>query len=113
MTIFNPGDVVLINFVFSDESGIKMRPAVVVSSNDYQKGRKETIIAAVTSQTDRILIGDSLIVDWKEAGLLLPSVTTGILRTVQQNMVNRKLGVLTQSDLQTIRRKLKVILNLD
>jgi len=40
------GDVVLMSFIFSDESGAKLRPAVVVSSSEYHRGRKEAIIAA-------------------------------------------------------------------
>ena len=38
MTGCDRGDVVLINFVFSDESGAKLRPALVISSADYNHG---------------------------------------------------------------------------
>jgi mRNA interferase MazF len=102
MIEFNRGDAVLINFVFSDESGIKLRPAIVVSSNDYHRGRKEAIIAAITSQVDRLLIGDYLISNWKKAGLIFPSVATGIIRTVKQDMVSRKLGTISATDMQAI-----------
>lgn len=112
MTGCSRGDVILINFVFSDESGIKPRPAVVISSNDYHQGRKEAIIAAITSQTDRLLIGDDLIVDWKKAGLLFPSVSTGIIRTIRQDMINRKLGMMSAIDMRAIDNKLHNILNL-
>lgn len=112
MIEFSRGDVVLINFVFSDESGVKLRPAVVISSNGYLQGRKETIIAAITSQVDRLLVGDHLIGDWKTAGLLFPSVATGIIRTVKQEMVNRKLGIMPIIDMQAIDKKLQIILDL-
>jgi len=113
MIEFSRGDVVLINFVFSDESGIKSRPAVVVSSNKYHQGRQEAIIAAITSQADRLLIGDHLIGDWKNAGLLFPSVATGIIRTVKQEMVNRKLGIMPVMDMKALDKKLRTVLNLD
>ncbi len=113
MIEFSRGDVVLINFIFSDESGVKLRPAVVVSSSDYHQGRKEAIIAAITSQIDRLLVGDHLIGDWKKAGLLFPSVATGIIRTVNREMVGRKLGTMSVMDMQAIDKKLQAMLKLD
>ncbi len=113
MIEFNRGDVVLINFIFSDESGVKLRPAVVISSNGYHRGRKEAILAAITSQVDRLLIGDHLIGDWKAAGLLFPSVATGIIRTEKHEMVSRMLGMMSVIDMQAIDNKLQVMLNLE
>ncbi len=60
MTGCNRGDVVLVSFIFSDESGERRRPAVIVSSDEYHKRRQEAIIAAITSRTDRLLMGDHL-----------------------------------------------------
>jgi mRNA interferase MazF len=113
MIEFSRGTVVLINFIFSDESGVKQRPAVVISSNNYHRERKEAIIAAITGRADRLLIGDHLIGDWKEAGLLFPSVATGIIRTVKQEMVSRKLGIMPVKDMQVIGKKLRATLNLE
>ena len=48
MTACKRGDVVLVGFVFSDESGRKLRPAVVISSPAYGRGRKEVVVAAIT-----------------------------------------------------------------
>ena len=36
MTVYNRGDVVLVGFLFSDESTKKLRPAVVISSARLQ-----------------------------------------------------------------------------
>jgi len=92
MTEHSRGDVVLVSFVFADETGIRRRPAVIVSSEAYHQGRQEAIIAAITSRTDRVLVGDHLISDWQGAGLLFPSLATGIIRTIKQNMIARKIG---------------------
>ena len=113
MIAFSRGDVVLLKFNFSDESGVKQRPAVVISSDEYHRGRKEAIIAAITSKVDRLLIGDYLIEDWKKAGLLFPSVATGIIRTVKQEMVSRKLGSIPVKEMRVIGKKIQSILNLD
>jgi hypothetical protein len=42
------GDVILVPFPFTDQIGIKKRPAVVVSSAAYQAQRRDLIIASVT-----------------------------------------------------------------
>lgn len=106
------GDIILVNFIFSDESGVKRRPAVIISSNDYISGRQEAVIAAITSQTDRVLIGDHPIGNWQEAGLLFPSVATGIIRTIKQEMIARKLGIMPPGDMKAINEKLHIILEL-
>jgi len=112
MTEYKRGDVVLVNFVFSDETGARRRPAVIVSSDAYHHGRQEAIIAAITSQMERVLIGDHLIKDWQGAGLLFPSVATGIIRTIKQGMIAQKLGAIPQLDMQAIDSKLRVALAL-
>ena len=112
MTEYNRGDVVLVSFIFTDETGVKRRPAVIISSEAYHAGRDEAIIAAITSRTDRILIGDHLIADWQYAGLLFPSVVTSIIRTIKREMINKRLGSLSTQDEGQIDRKLKLALGL-
>lgn len=107
MTVYNRGDVVLVGFVFSDESGRKLRPAIVISSAAHNRARQEVIVAAVTSNVRRRLFGDHLIANWKEAGLLFPSVATGILRTIKRTMIEKKLGAMPKIDLQTFDRELR------
>ncbi len=58
MTDCRRGDVVLGRFVFSDDSGAKLRPAVVVSSTGYHRSRREVIVAAITSNVKRRLFGE-------------------------------------------------------
>jgi mRNA interferase MazF len=99
--------VVLVGFVFADESGSKLRPALIVSSPSYHRGRHEVIVAAITSNLSRRLPGDCALAEWKSAGLLFPSLVTGILRTVKGSMVQRKLGSLAESDLQVVDHELR------
>ena len=106
MTACNRGDVVLVGFVFSDESGRKVRPAVVISSQDYHRRRQEMVVAAITSNMRRRLFGDHLIADWKGAGLLFPSLVTGIVRTVKRTIIDRKLGSIPR-DMEAVDRTLR------
>lgn len=111
MTRCKRGDVVLVGFEFSDASGIKRRPALVISGDAYQRGRQEVIVAAITSNVSR-LFGDHPIKGWREAGLLYPSVVTGIVRTVKAGMVERRLGTLPPEDLERSSRQLRESLGL-
>jgi len=111
-TGYRRGDVVLVGFVFSDESGRKVRPALIVSSPAYHRRRQEVILAAITSNTNRQLFGDHAIGDWKAAGLLFPSIVTGILRTVKESMIERKLGSMPAPDMAGIDRQLRQILGM-
>ena len=79
MSNYSRGDVVLVGFVFSDESGRKLRPAVVVSGPNYHHARQEMVVAAITSNVERRLYGDHRIANWRRAGLLFPSIATAIL----------------------------------
>ena len=112
MTAYSRGDVVLVGFVFSDESGRKLRPAVVISAPAYQRARREVVVAAITSNVRRRLFGDHLITEWRAAGLLFPSVVTGILRTIKRTMIDRKLGSLPKPDLEGINQELRRSLGL-
>jgi mRNA-degrading endonuclease toxin of MazEF toxin-antitoxin module len=112
MTGFRRGDVVLVSFVFANESGSKTRPVLVVSSAVYHRGRREAIVAAITSNLKRRLAGDHVVKNWQEAGLLFPSVVTGILRTIERGMVQKRLGSLSIPDLEAVESELRSSLGL-
>jgi mRNA interferase MazF len=104
MTSFDPGEVVLVPFPFTDQSASKQRPAVVVSSTDYNHERPDLIVLALTSRVRQPLgFGERLIQDWREAGLPKPSVMRPVLATLEQALVRKRLGSLTAADLAALR----------
>ena len=110
MIDFDFGDVVLVPFPFTDQSSIKKRPAVVVSSTTYNRDRPDIIILAVTSQiTAPSQIGTFLVKDWKAAGLLKPSVVKPIITTLQKTLVKKKLGRLIGQDIERLQAALQSI----
>ena len=113
MTICERGSLVLVKFVFADEKGAKQRPVLVVSGNAYNRGRREAVVAAVTSHVSRMLPGDYLVQDWEAAGLLSPSTITGILRTIKQDMIAKKLGELPATELRAVEMLLRQTLELE
>jgi mRNA interferase MazF len=46
-------EIILISFPFSDLSGAKVRPALVISNNDYQAAYGDTVVLALTSNLSR------------------------------------------------------------
>ena len=76
------------------------------------EGRQEAVVSAITSNT-RVPTGDYLMVDWEDSGLIFPSVVTGILRTIKQSMIERKMGEISPRDLAEIESNLTQILELN
>ena len=85
--------------VFAEETGSKRRPALLLSPGEYMEGRQEAVVSAITSNTPGILTGDYLMVGWEDSGLIFPSVATGILRTIKQSMIERKMRDISPRDL--------------
>ena len=77
-TSYSFGDIVLVPFPFTDQSGTKKRPAVIVSSAAYHQARRDVLIMAVTGQ--------------EGAGLLKPSVIKPVITTIERTLVIRRLG---------------------
>ncbi len=112
MTSCSRGDLVLVKFVFADEKGAKQRPGLIVSTDGYHQGRRESILMAVTSNVGRLLVGDYKIKAWREAGLLYPSIVTGIVRTIKHDMIAGKLGALPALEMRAVENQLRSILAL-
>ena len=111
MMKYKYGDIVLVEFLYSESNVTKKRPALVISSKNYNNKRKEILIAAITSNIKRVLYGDTKIENWQETGLKFSSLVTGIVQTVRQRMINRKLGVFSKKDLQNVESNLKKIVS--
>ena len=112
MTTYRRGDIVLVRFVFADEKGVKQRPGLLVSSDRYHRSRREAVLAAITSHVGRSLVGDYRLTEWKAAGLPLPSTVTGIIRTIKQEMIIRKIGTLPATELAHVESQLRISLAL-
>ncbi len=105
------GEVVLVPFPFTDQSGVKKRPAVVVSSSGYHANRRDLIIMAITSQVRTPPgFGEALVADWQAAGLIKPSVMKPVFATIEQGLVVRTMGTLSTSDLRTLRETVAQII---
>jgi mRNA interferase MazF len=112
------GDVVIIDFPFTDTGQSKIRPAVVVQNDrDNQKIRK-TVIAMITGNLRRIGDPSHLHVDPSDpdgasSGLSFPSlVSCNNLFTVEQNSVRQVLSHLSDALTRKLNDCLKQALGL-
>src|SRR3989339_54171 len=53
MTAYNRGDVVLVNFPYTDNSRIISRPALVIQDETINTGFNQWIVVQITSNTSR------------------------------------------------------------
>ena len=111
MTDYSFGNIVLVPFPFTDQSTSKKRPAIIVSSDTYNRQRPDVIIMAVTSQMRSAdYFGDMAIADWRAAGLLKPSVIKPIFTTVEKVLILKKLGLVSDQDRSALQTMLQTIL---
>ena len=110
---FKRGDTLLVPFPFSDLSGSKARPAVVISSVLYHREEPDLILAGITTK----LTGsggpfDYILKDWKTAGLRFPSALKPVVFTLDPTHVIYHIGALSPTDLVEVDRRLRLTLAL-
>jgi mRNA-degrading endonuclease toxin of MazEF toxin-antitoxin module len=93
------GEVFLCEFPFTSVATSKVRPALVLFDLSL-----DAIICRVTS-VSRSGPLDVTLIDWRAAGLLKPSVARlDRLVTAEKTIFLRRLGVLSTTDLDAVRR---------
>lgn len=111
MTTYSFGDIVLVPFPFTDQSAIKKRPAVIISSDEYNRNRPDIILMAVTSQMRSAdFYGDLPVNQWQQAGLLKPLVIKPICSTIEKSLVLKTLGRLHKQDMAALDETLQIVL---
>jgi mRNA interferase MazF len=113
----NRGDVVIINHPFSDASGAKVRPALVVQDDRRNAQLTETIVALISTNIRHIasdptqLFIDVTTPDGKASGLNMNSaVKCAKLFTIHENLMRRRIGVFSGTLMQRVNDCLKAAL---
>lgn len=100
------GDVVKAEF--PGITGIKRRPAVVISTDTYHQHRPDVIIGLLTTQlTTATAPTDYLLIHWAEAGLFRPSAFRCFLATLPVTDIV-SIGRLSDTDWQQIRDRVRI-----
>ncbi len=108
---FRRGDIILIEMPFTGTYGSKKRPAVVLSTENFNNAGTKVIVAAITSNLSLpFRPGDTTLGDWRVAGLLKPSAVRGYLGMADKRDVERNLGRMSVADFAQVEQGIIQIL---
>ena len=103
------GDIVLVNFPFTDLSQTKLRPALVVWMSP---NGEDAVVCAITSQNLQTLQPEDILIDvtdpeFSETGLRIASkVRVARIATLRQSFLLKKLGRLGTEQRKVFNAKL-------
>ena len=103
---FEPLDVVVVPFPFTDRDGSRRRPALVVSSERFHAGHPQSILAMITS-TRAAWPSDVSIRRWREAGLHVPCKVRFKLFTLDEDLIMQRIGRLSEEDGVAVKEALR------
>ena len=113
------GDIVIVDFPYSDQTGRKVRPALVVQSNVWNQRLDDTILALITGSRHRKVgattqyLVDISTDEGQQTGLRLDSVIQcENLITYDQSLILRVIGSLSASAMRQIDACLKAVLGI-
>ena len=102
-------EIVLVRYPFSDLTGAKVRPAVVVSASHASQ---DLLIVPLTSKTSGLLAGEFVLSDWKNAGLNIETAVKRGIYTVKETLVSKRVGKLEDADAAQLGQSLRAWLSL-
>lgn len=94
--MLNAGDIVTVDF--PGITGIKRRPALILSSDTYHTTRPDIIVGLITSRTSGLGITDYVLQDWETAGLRVSSVFRCFIVTLPRSINPVVIGHLSERD---------------
>jgi mRNA interferase MazF len=103
---FDPFEVVVVPFPFTDISRLKRRPALVVSTRLFNDRHGQPILAMITSAKGSDWMSDTPLRGWREAGLTAACRVRLKLFTLDKALIVRRLGNLGAEDRRSVRAAL-------
>jgi mRNA-degrading endonuclease toxin of MazEF toxin-antitoxin module len=101
---------------FTNGTGAKLRPAVVVSLEKFHRKLKDVIVCPISSQPRYIQRpgpGDQPISRWGAAGLRYPStIRVSKILAIEKSLIRRALGKLAPDDVSNLNSALRAALDL-
>lgn len=102
------GDIILITFPFTDLSGSKLRPAVILADT-----KEDVTVIFITTQLKWQESTDVLLTPTSDKGLKLRSlIRTSKIATLDKTLIKGRIGRLTTEEIKYLDEKLKLILKL-
>lgn len=107
---FKQFDVVIVPFPFTDAASTKRRPALVISDYSvFNAPMNRSVMAMITTANHSPWVLDLNIIDLPSAGLNHPSLIRMKLFTLDNVLVTKRIGALSQADREATQRALAQI----
>ncbi len=104
MPNYSKNDIVLVRYPFSNLSGAKVRPAVVVSAPHVSQ---DCFLVPLTSKTTGLLPGEFMLADWAACGLNVPTTVKRGIYSVHSTLILKLLGQLIINDVRQLEQSLR------
>jgi mRNA interferase MazF len=104
-------DILLVPFPYSDQSGSKRRPALVISHDSFNKDSMDLLLCAMTSnlEIDRYttLVKKD---DWKDGEYSESCIKASTIITVDKNIIIKRIGRLSSERFKEVIQKVNEII---
>jgi len=107
---YSKGDIVLLPYPFTDLKTTKVRPAVVVATENRRFS--DVFVVPLTSRIGNLNIGEFILQDWSKAGLNVASAAKRGCVLVDTGIIKLKVGGLSKRDVTSLNKSLKLWLEL-
>jgi mRNA interferase MazF len=97
-------DIILVRYPFSDLSGSKVRPVVVVNTPHISQ---DLFITPLTSKIEPLLVGEFVLSEWSAVGVNVPTAVKRGLYTVNKSLVVTIIGKLLDPDIEQLEESLR------
>ena len=104
MPSYSKSEVILVRYPFSDLTASKVRPAIVVNAPHISK---DVIIVPLTSKLSTLMTGEFVLLNWRDAGLNVPSSVKRGVYTVQDSLIIKLVGSLSDEDANSLEMALR------
>jgi len=106
-------DLLLVPFPFSDQSGRKVRPVIVISNDEFNKYSEDVIVIGVTSNILKEKYTISLTNNNLDEGRLFTNCSIKIknILKLDKELIIKKIGKINKETLKKIIDKLYTIIN--
>ena len=105
---YEQGDIVIVPFPFSDLTGTKQRPVLILSNKDYNYKTEDVITCGITSNTKNI--ENSILIDnenLEEGQIPISSrIKADKLFTLHKKIIKKKIGKLNHDTFKKVREEL-------
>lgn len=108
---FQPWDVVLVPFPYTERNHTKVRPALIVSTDTLSTKTGKYFLVMITSAQHARAYGDVLISDLQLAGLPAESIVRpSKIATFEEGSFVRRIGTVTVKDRNEVSDQLRKLL---